>query len=152
MAPSGAGGPAPLGFKSEPWEHRGNLILEHLQLKEPLFCSARAGPVFQQLSGGFPTPDVERAHNACERVDPASTAAQFQSLGCELSPPSFHLRLGSCAPQAASRLLGSFLRVWVFTQRLPMSHFLWQDAHHLGEAALVLGRSCFIPASFSARG
>lgn len=26
-----------------------------------------------------------------------------------------------------------------------MSHFLWQDAHLIGEAALVLGASCFIP-------
>lgn len=46
---------ARLNFKSEPWEHWGNLILGHLNSKSHCSTKAMLDPVFQQLSGGFPT-------------------------------------------------------------------------------------------------
>lgn len=102
--PSGTGGPTPLGFKSEPWERWGNLILQHLQLKEPLFCKTSAGPCISTAFGWVSHPDVDRAQNACECVDPTSTTAQFQRVGCNLSPPSFHRRLGPAPARPKLRL------------------------------------------------
>lgn len=68
--------------------------------------------------------------------------ARFQRLGCGLSPPSFQPRLSSWKPQAGSPFLGRLSLNVGFTQQLPS---LWQDAHLLGETAvLVLGMSCLI--------
>lgn len=60
-------------------------------------------------------------------------------------PPSTRGSIPLLQPWGCVSVTGKAVPACGFHPQLPMmSHFLWQEAHHLGEAAWVLGMSCFI--------
>lgn len=140
---------ARLNFKSEPWEHWGNLILGHLDSKSHCSAKAELDPAFQQAFRWVSHPDIDSTREACECVDLASTTAQFQRVGCDLcGPSSLHPRLHP-SPVSPGRCLNYWegcLCLWAspLSPFEMTSHFLWRDACHLKEITSVLGMPCFI--------
>lgn len=140
----------PTSFKSEPWEHWGNLILGHLDSKSHCSEKAELDPVFGQLSGGFPTQTLigrGRPVNVLTQLQPQLSFKELAVVSAG-RPSSFHPRLHP-SPVSPGQCLSYWegcLCLWAspFSPFPTMSHSLWQDAHHLREITSVLGRPCFI--------